>query len=496
MTARRRRSKRSIELGPRPKAIVGDGGKRDRAAVGARHAQVLIAAACRLARSPRPARGSAPGGRPRCTSRDSASMSPMVATRIVSAISLGATPRRAAASNFGVDAQLRPVDGGGGGNVVEARHAAQRALELPDGKGQRVAVVGKHREGELALAALVHVPGASIGHVGELVGDDRLQALLRQRALGLGREMHEQRRLADLQATRRCGAAENEHAAYLGDRLQDIHHAIGRGARALQRRAGRQLDGDDDARSVLVGQEAGRQQRRGVDRPGEQAEPGKERQVAHLQRPAQEGEVAAHDEAAALVLLGDRPQEVGGHHRRDEARDEQREQHGDGDGQAELLEVLPRDAAHERDRREDRDDRQRDGDDGEADLVGGLERGAIGRLARAHVAHDVLDLDDGVVDEDADDERDAEQAHEVQREAEQRHGPEGRDGRQRQGDRGDERRAHSCAGTGARRARRAPRPRSASRGPRCSCRAYMRRRRRSSSGGRPDRASAAPRASC
>ena len=42
-----------------------------------------------------------------------------------------------------------------------------------------------------------------------------------------------------------------------------------------------------------------------------------------------------------------------------------------------------------------------DRDDGEADLVGGLERGAIGRFAHPHVAHDVLDLDDGVVDQDA-----------------------------------------------------------------------------------------------
>ena len=114
-------------------------------------------------------------------------------------------------------------------------------------------------------------------------------------------------------------------------------------------------------------------------------------------------------------------------------------EHGDGDGQAELLEVLPGDAAHEADRREHGDDGERDGDDREADLVGGLERGAVGRFAHPHVADDVLDLDDGVVDQDAGDEGDGEQADEVEREAHRVHRPEGRDDRQRQGDGGDQR---------------------------------------------------------
>ena len=53
------------------------------------------------------------------------------------------------------------------------------------------------------------------------------------------------------------------------------------------------------------------------------------------------------------------------------------------------------------------------------------------------MALDVLDLDDGVVDENAGDERDREKADEIEREAHQVHRPEGGDGRQRQGDRGD-----------------------------------------------------------
>ena len=50
---------------------------------------------------------------------------------------------------------------------------------------------------------------------------------------------------------------------------------------------------------------------------------------------------------------------------------------------------------------------KRDRDDREADLVGRLERGAVGRLAHPHVPDDVLDLDDGVVDQDAGHQRDA-----------------------------------------------------------------------------------------
>ena len=133
--------------------------------------------------------------------------------------------------------------------------------------------------------------------------------------------------------------------------------------------------------------------------------------------------------------------EIGGEHRRDKTRDEKREQHRRRDRDAELLEVLAGDAAHEAHRREHRDDREGDGDHRKADLVGRLERGAVGRLAHAHVADDVLDLDDGVVDQDAGDERDREQADEVEREAERVHGPEGRKHRERDGDRRDQGRA-------------------------------------------------------
>ncbi len=131
-------------------------------------------------------------------------------------------------------------------------------------------------------------------------------------------------------------------------------------------------------------------------------------------------------------------EEVGGQHRRHEARGQQREEHLHRDRDAELLEELPGNSGHEACRREDRDDGQRDRDHGEADFVGGFQRGAIGRFAHPHVAHDVLDLDDGVVDQNARRQRDGEEADEVQRESEHVHRPERREDRQRQRDRGDD----------------------------------------------------------
>ena len=158
--------------------------------------------------------------------------------------------------------------------------------------------------------------------------------------------------------------------------------------------------------------------------------------MAH--RGPDEAGVVAHHAAVGVLVVLRRAQEIGGDYGRNEACDQEREQNRDRDREAELAEILPGDAAHEAHRREDRGDRQRDGDDGEADLVGSLHRGAPGRLSHAHVAHDVLDLDDGVVDQNAGDERDREQAHEVERKAERIHRPESRDDRQWKRERGDD----------------------------------------------------------
>ena len=82
------------------------------------------------------------------------------------------------------------------------------------------------------------------------------------------------------------------------------------------------------------------------------------------------------------------------------------------------LNHCPAIAAHEGDRHEHRDDRERRRRDGEADLVGALARRRVVVLPHLHVAHDVLAHHDRVVDQDADREREPEQRHRVQREAE------------------------------------------------------------------------------
>src|SRR5262245_15371245 len=81
-----------------------------------------------------------------------------------------------------------------------------------------------------------------------------------------------------------------------------------------------------------------------------------------------------------------RLEEIGGEHRRDQPRVEQREQRLDRDGDAELLEELARNGRHEAHWQEHRDDGEADGDDREADFVGRLERRLIRRFAHPDMA--------------------------------------------------------------------------------------------------------------
>ncbi len=113
-------------------------------------------------------------------------------------------------------------------------------------------------------------------------------------------------------------------------------------------------------------------------------------------------------------------------------RDGQRREHGHHRGPAELFEDEPRNAAHHRRWEEHGDERHAGGDDRETDLGGRIHRRLQRRFAAAQMPHDVLDLDDRVVDEQADHERQREQRDGVHREAEPVHRRERRDDRQRQ----------------------------------------------------------------
>src|SRR3546814_20521957 len=66
-----------------------------------------------------------------------------------------------------------------------------------------------------------------------------------------------------------------------------------------------------------------------------------------------------------------------------------------------------------------------------ADLIGGVNRSLISRFAHPHVSHDILDLDERVVDQHAGNAAEREQRPHVEREAPQVHEEEGRDRRER-----------------------------------------------------------------
>jgi hypothetical protein len=104
-------------------------------------------------------------------------------------------------------------------------------------------------------------------------------------------------------------------------------------------------------------------------------------------------------------------------------------------------EETPDDATHEQDGDEYGDERGGHREDGEADLFGASHRGVEGTHALFEVAGDVLDDDDGVVDDEAGGDGERHEGEIVQRVAEQVHHAEGAEKRERHGDRGDERRA-------------------------------------------------------
>ncbi|MCZ7679594.1 MAG: hypothetical protein M5U28_12865 [Sandaracinaceae bacterium] len=105
-----------------------------------------------------------------------------------------------------------------------------------------------------------------------------------------------------------------------------------------------------------------------------------------------------------------------------------------GDGEPELAEELPDDAAREGDGHEDRAERGRGRDHRQGDLPRALLRGGDRVLAALEVLHDVLADDDRVVDQEADRQRETQEGHHVEAEVEQPHQEERADdgGRQRE----------------------------------------------------------------
>ena len=130
--------------------------------------------------------------------------------------------------------------------------------------------------------------------------------------------------------------------------------------------------------------------------------------------------------------------QIGRHHRGDQTCHQQAEQHGNGDGQAELAEILAGDARHERHRHEHRDDGESGGNHGEADFIGGFNRGTVGGFAHSDMSGDIFYLDYRVIDQNAGSECDGKETDQVQRKAQHVHHPERGHGRQGQGYCGDQ----------------------------------------------------------
>jgi hypothetical protein len=126
-------------------------------------------------------------------------------------------------------------------------------------------------------------------------------------------------------------------------------------------------------------------------------------------------------------------------HRREREGDEEREHRRHGDGEAELAEETADVALHEGDRHVHHHVQQRDRHGGEADLVAPLKGGHPRRFAELQVAVDVLQHHDAVVHQDADQQRQGHQAHQVEAEAHEVHHQEGGDERRGDGQQHDER---------------------------------------------------------
>ena len=161
-----------------------------------------------------------------------------------------------------------------------------------------------------------------------------------------------------------------------------------------------------------------------------------------FQRPGIEPIHPGEEPAVLRVLIGGRVrqlQEPRAEHRRQRETDEHRHHHGKRHRPAKRIDEAAGVAGHERHGQKDDDERQRRRHDRERHFAGPLDGGFERRAVFFFdVAEDVLQHDNGIVDHDADGERDAEQCHAVQREIHRPHERERRDNRCRNRERGND----------------------------------------------------------
>ena len=131
---------------------------------------------------------------------------------------------------------------------------------------------------------------------------------------------------------------------------------------------------------------------------------------------------------------------MGANHRRDRERHHSGNHDGKGQGQRKFPQQPADDPVHENQRSESRDQRQADRQHRETDLPGAFKRRLIGPHPVLEVAVHVLDHDDGVVDHEADRNRERHQRQIVDGETRDPHAGAGSGERQRHRDAGCDRR--------------------------------------------------------
>ncbi len=210
-------------------------------------------------------------------------------------------------------------------------------------------------------------------------------------------------------------------------------HVLARGARLS-------IDRHVDVAGIAGGLEAG------GDKAGHDARENQESGAQAAGHPA----VRQRPVQAALIVAGQirrrgrvlaRHQEIGRHQGRQETGDGQGEQHRYRHGDAELAEELADHAVQGRHRQEHHHDGEGRGHHRQADGRCALDGRLIGPRPTLDAFLDIFDLDDGVIDQDADHQGQGQQGHHIEAEIEHRHHGEGRDQRQGHGDGRDHGRA-------------------------------------------------------
>ena len=363
-------------------------------------------------------------------------------------------------------------EGGRGNDIGQAGDFAHLALDRRGGLLQRFAVIADQLDRHLAALAVGTELNARAGNGAQHRAHFLFECLLAQRAFAALDQIDGDIGLADLARRTTSARAEADRGrtdrridrAHLGPfqqcRVDALHHRICLG----QGRSRRQLDGDVRPRDILGRDELERQHGGEDERTDQEgraaahdpqpvipaaahkafAEPGAALALVALaeivQDPVHDAQIVLHPRRIAVLLALVALEHIGAHQRREGSRHYQREEDTDAGGDGEALEELPHDARHESRRCEHGQQGRRGRDNRQTDLIGRLDSCRIGRLAVAYVADNVLDLDDGVIDQNADGQRQRQQGHDVQRLAGQVHDPEGRNQRHGHGHRRDQRR--------------------------------------------------------